>query len=271
MMKRSTLLSVAALPLAGALVMAAAMLPHVRSKAAPLVMADAAQFSPGQRSEIEGIVKDYLLSHPELLRDIMEELERRDAKADAEKAQAAIKENATEIFNSPRQVNLGSKKGDVTLVEFFDYNCAFCKRALSDMLDLLSSDGKLKVVLKEFPVLGEGSVQAAQVAVAVRMQDQTGKKYLEFHQKLLGGRGQADKARALAVAKEVGLDMGRLEKDMASEEVKATIAENFKLAEALKINGTPSYVVGSDVVVGAVGLPALREKINTSRCGKATC
>ena len=143
---------------------------------------------------------------------------------------------------------------------------------MADMLDLMKDDPKLKFVLKEFPVLGEGSTQAAQVAVAVRMQDKTGgKKYLEFHQKLLGGRGQADKARALAVAKEVGLDMARLEKDMASEEVKATLEESFKLAEALGLNGTPSYVVGSDVVIGAVGLPALKEKVNTARCGKATC
>ncbi|HEY4140750.1 MAG TPA: DsbA family protein, partial [Pseudolabrys sp.] len=112
---------------------------------------------------------------------------------------------------------------------------------------------------------------AAQVAVAVRMQDKTGKKYLDFHQKLLGGRGQADKAHAMAAAKDAGLNMAQIEKDLTSPEVKATLEENFKIAEALGMNGTPSYVIGSDVVVGAVGLPALQEKINTSRCGKATC
>jgi protein-disulfide isomerase len=120
-------------------------------------------------------------------------------------------------------------------------------------------------VLKEFPVLGQGSTEAAQVAVAVHMQDATGKKYREFHEKLLGGRGQANRARALAVAKEVGLDTAQLEKDMASDEVKATIAENLKLAEALGINGTPSYVIGSDVVVGAVGLEVLKEKVSAAR------
>jgi protein-disulfide isomerase len=139
---------------------------------------------------------------------------------------------------------------------------------MDDMLTLLKDDPKLKIVLKEFPVLGPGSVEAAQVAVAVRMQDKTGKKYLEFHQKLLGGRGQADKARALAVAKDIGLDMGRLDKDLANAEVKATLQESFKLAEALGLNGTPSYVIGDDVVIGAVGLSALKEKINTSRCGQ---
>jgi protein-disulfide isomerase len=103
------------------------------------------------------------------------------------------------------------------------------------------------------------------------MQDPTGQKYLDFHQKLLGGRGQADKSHALAAAKAAGLDMARLEKDMASPEVKTTLQENFKLAEALGMNGTPSYVIGKDVVVGAVGLDALKQKVNNARCGKATC
>src|SRR6202008_4715980 len=139
------------------------------------------------------------------------------------------------------------------------------------MLTLLKTDSNIKFVLKEFPVLGEGSVEAAHVAVAARMQDPTGKKYLDFHQKLLGGRGPADKARALAVAKDVGLDMAKLEKDMASPEAKATIEENFKLAEDMGMNGTPSYVIGKQVVIGAVGLDGLKEKINNARCGKATC
>ena len=160
---------------------------------------------------------------------------------------------------------LGNPQGKVTMVEFFDYNCAYCKRALADMLDLLRTDSDLKFVLKEFPVLGPGSVEAAHVAVAARMQDPSGKKYMEFHQKLLGGRGPADKMRALAVAKDVGFDMARLEKDMNSDEVKATIEENMKLADSLGVNGTPSYVVGDEVVVGAVGLDELRAKIKSER------
>ena len=234
--------------------------------------ARAQSFGAEQRGEIERIVREYLLAHPELLQEVLTELEKQQAAADAEKHRAAVKEHGDAIFSSARQVNLGNLQGDVTVVEFFDYNCAYCKRAMADMLDLLKTDGKLKFVLKEFPVLGEGSVQAAQVAAAVRMQDASGgKKYLEFHQKLLGGRGQADKARALAVAKEVGFDLGRIEKDMASEEAKATIEENLKLADSLGLNGTPSYVVAGDVVVGAVGLQALKEKINTARCGRAAC
>src|SRR5205807_6075419 len=194
--------------------------------------ASADNFSDAQRTDIEAIVKNYLVTHPEVLEEAMTELTKRQAAAETEKHEASIAQNSSAIFNSPRQVVLGNKDGDVTFVEFFDYNCGYCKRAMGDMLDLMKADPKLKVVLKEFPVLSQGSVEAAQVAVAVRMQDPTGKKYLDFHQKLLGGRGAADKARAMAVAKEVGLDMAKLEKDMASPEAKATIEENFKLAES---------------------------------------
>src|SRR6202045_3491963 len=233
--------------------------------------ASAQSFSDSQRSDIETIIRNYLVAHPEVLEESMAELTKRQAAAEAEKHEASVASNADTVFNSPRGVVLGNKDGDVTFVEFFDYNCGYCKRAMSDMLDLLKSDPKLKIVLKEFPVLGEGSVQAAQVAVAVRMQDKTGKKYIDFHTKLLGGRGPADKARALAAAKEAGFDMARLDKDLQSDEVKQTLEENLKLAEGLGLNGTPSYVFPAEVVAVAVGLLTLKGKVNIARCGKETC
>jgi protein-disulfide isomerase len=238
--------------------------------AAPFI-ASAVEFSSPQRTEIESIIREYLVQHPEVLQDAMAELERRQNAAQAEKGKMAVKQYSQALFYSPRQVVLGDPAGKVTFVEFFDYNCAYCKHAMNDMLTLLKDDPKLRVVLKEFPVLGPGSVEAAQVAVAVRMQDKTGKKYLQFHKELLGGRGVANRARALAVAKDVGMDMTQLQKDMQSPEVKATLEENFKLADALGLNGTPSYVIGDQVVVGAVGLPQLQQDINTARCGKASC
>jgi len=242
--------------------MACALLGLSGAGTAPL---HAQSFSDAQRGEIEGIVKTYLIAHPEVLQEVMNELDKRQADAEAAKHKDGVKQYSKVLFYSPRQVTLGNPNGDVTMVEFFDYNCGFCRRALSDMLDLMKDDPKLRVVLKEFPVLGTGSVEAAQVAVAVRMQDKDGKKYLEFHQRLLGSRGQADRAHALAAAKDAGLDMSRIEKDLASDEVKATIDENMKVAEALGLNGTPSYVIGSDVVIGAVGLAALKEKVEAAR------
>ncbi|MBX9846397.1 MAG: DsbA family protein [Xanthobacteraceae bacterium] len=233
--------------------------------------AQAQSFSGAQKSEIEKIIRDYLVSHPEVLQEAIAALEKKQAAEEAQKHQAAVKDNAELIFNSPRQVTVGNPQGDVTFVEFFDYNCGYCKRAMADMMDLMKHDPKLKVVLKEFPVLGPASVEAARVAVAVRMQDKTGKKYLEFHQKLLSGRGQVDKARAIAAAREVGLDAARIERDLNSDEVRLTLEESLKLAEKLGLNGTPSYVIGPHVVVGAVGLEQLKEKVNSARCGKATC
>ncbi|MCR6734533.1 MAG: DsbA family protein [Afipia sp.] len=235
------------------------------------VVSHAQTFTDSQRSEIQKIIKDYLVANPEVLEEMSAELTKRQTAVEVEKHRAAVKRNAETIFNSPRGVVVGNRSGDVNFVEFFDYNCGYCKRAMSDMLELMKADPKLRVVLKEFPVLGPGSVEAAQVAVAVRMQDPTGKKYLDFHQKLLNSRGQADKARAMAAAKDAGLDMARLEKDILSPEVSATLNENFKLAEDMGLNGTPSYVIGSDVVVGALGVEGLSKKISEARCGKAAC
>lgn len=200
-----------------------------------------------------------------MLQEAVNELEKRQAESDKVKNRENVKQYSQALFCSPRQVTLGDRDGDVTVVEFFDYNCGFCKQALSDLLGLMKDDPKIRVVLKEFPVLGQGSVEAAKVAVAVRMQDPGGQKYLEFHQKLLGGQGQANLARAMAAAKAVGIDMTRLKKDMESEEGKATVAENAELGKALGLNGTPSYVIGDDVAVGAVGLAALKDKVKAAR------
>jgi len=234
------------------------------------VSSRAQTFSDTQKGEIETIIKDYLIAHPEVLEQASAELEKRKQAAEAERAKTEIASHAQALFYSPRQVTIGDVKGDITLVEFFDYNCGYCKRALTDLTSIMKDDPKLRVVLKEFPVLGPGSVEAAKVAVAVRMQD-SGKKYFDFHLRLLGGRGQADLARALQAAKEAGFDMARIKKDMESDEVKTSLEENMKLAEALGLNGTPSYIVGSQVVVGAVGLDALKQKVNVARCGKTAC
>jgi protein-disulfide isomerase len=258
--------------LAGALGMLAAAPVQAQQPSGPAAAsAQQTQAPPAfTKEQIEQIVRDYLVSHPEVLEEASAELDKRKQLAEAEKAKSAIKNHSETLFNSARQVTVGNGGGDVTLVEFFDYNCGYCKRALADLTTIMKDDGKLRVVLKEFPVLGPGSVEAARVAVAVRMQDK-GKKYFDFHQRLLNGRGQADKARALAAAKEAGFDVARIEKDMNSDEVKVSLEESMKLAEALGLNGTPSYVVGEDVVVGAVGLDALKQKVNIARCGKTTC
>ena len=223
--------------------------------------------------EVGEIVKDYFLRHPEAVSQILTDvLKQRQAAAGANgktavDRSAAIAANAAALFSSPHQVTLGDPQGDVTLVEFFDYSCGFCKRALPDTLALLADDPHLKIVLKEFPILGPGSAAAARVAVAARMQDPT--KYLAFHRALLGGAGPASEQKALDAARDQGFDLARLENDMASDEVVVTIDEDMKLASALGVSGTPAYVVGKGVVVGAVGAAALKERIAQARAESA--
>jgi protein-disulfide isomerase len=187
----------------------------------------------------------------------------------------AVTDLAPKIFSSKHQVVVGNPEGKVELVEFFDYNCGYCKRALDDLAGLIKKNPDLRVILKEFPVLGPGSVEAAQVAHAVRMQF-TGDKYWTFHTKLMSARGQVGKAQALAAAKDAGADMARLAKDMDSPDIKAGLQEVMQVADALSLTGTPSYVVGSDVVVGAVGGDELQNRVNAVRdnlkkCGKSSC
>jgi protein-disulfide isomerase len=224
--------------------------------------------------EIGEIAKGYFLKHPEVIAQVLAEILKRRPVAGAATNvladhSAAIAGNAAALFTSPHQVTLGNPDGDVTLVEFFDYSCGFCKRALPDLLTLLKDDPKLKVVLKELPILGPGSLDAARVAVAVRMQDTGGGKYVAFHEALLGSPGPVGKEKALAAAKDQGLDMTRLEQDMASDEIVSTFKEDVQLASAVGITGTPGYVIGKQVVYGAVGIAELKRQITAAR-GAAT-
>lgn len=222
--------------------------------------------------EVDRIVKDYLVKNPDVLRDALAEMlkKRLPVAATSGNAQrpdqtAAVKNNAKLLYDSAHQSVLGNPRGSVTMVEFFDYNCGYCKRALDDTLTLLKDDPDLRIVLKEFPILGPASLEAARVSIAVRMQDPTGEKYLEFHRRLLAGNGHADKSGALAVAKDIGLDVARIEQDMSSDEVRASLDENVQLARAVGINGTPGYVVGNAVVAGAIGAAGLKDKIALAR------
>jgi len=253
--------------------LAAAAIPPARAQTNEAIESVVRNYLASHPEDIEKIIESYLARHPDAMQAaIMELLRKRqaaaakaatpDPKALAEKA-ALIKSNAATLFGSTHQVTLNAP-GDVTLVEFFDYNCGYCRRALPDLLALMKADPKLRIVLKELPVLGPGSAEAARIAIAVRMQDPSGAKYLEFHQRMLRG-GPADKPRALAAASALGLDMARLEIDAASDEASATLAESLALARSLGIRGTPSYVVGDAVVAGAVGYAELKLKIEAQR------
>lgn len=228
-------------------------------------------FDAQQRQAIEQIVKDYLLKNPEVLQEAIAELERRQKEEEKTAQAAALNQEREKLLNSPRSITAGNLTGDVTLVEFFDYNCGYCKRALADIRTLMKADPKLRVVLKDFPVLGPESVEASRVSLAAKQQLK-GDRLFEFHTKLMETRGRVNGERALAVAREMGLDLDKLKKDMDSPEVREALQENVGLGDKLGLSGTPAFVVGNEVIGGAVGADALRQTIaGVRQCGKAVC
>jgi protein-disulfide isomerase len=236
---------------------------------APVAHADS--LSPDQKREFGDFIKEYLVSHPEVLRAAIDSLDKHDKEVADQARLKAVQDQAGAIYRSKFQADVGNPKGNATLVEFFDYNCHFCKGALPDIAKLMKDDPNLHVVLKDFPVLGPGSVEAARVAAAVRNQLQ-GERFWDFHNKLLSMHGPIGKKEALGVAKEMGLDMAQLDKDMASKDVDDGLKETMAVADDLQINGTPTFVVGDSVVVGAVGYDELKGKVDAvHKCGHATC
>jgi protein-disulfide isomerase len=254
-------------PLARVAVLAGALL----AAGAAAAQGPGAAFTPEQRQAIGEVVKEYLLKNPEVLQEAIAELERRQAETQKVAQASALSQSRDALLNSPRDYAAGNPSGDLTLVEFFDYNCGYCKRALTDLQALMKADPKLKVVLKDFPVLGPESVEASRVALAVKKQLK-GEKLFEYHVKLMETRGRVNGERAIAVAKDMGVDTARLQKDMEAPEVKATLQENVSLGDKLGLSGTPAFVIGNEVISGAVGLEPMRRTVaGVRQCGKAVC
>ncbi len=228
-------------------------------------------FSAEQRAAIEALVKDVLLKNPEIIQEALVELEKRQQQAqiDAQK-QILVTEKAA-IFDAPHSSVAGNPQGDVTLVEFFDYNCGFCKRSLTDLQELLKADPKLRVILRDFPVLGADSVEASRVAIAVKNQIK-GDKYFAFHAALMGSRGRINGAKALEVAKEHGANVEQARRDMESPETRAAIEETVVLGDRLGLTGTPAFVLADEIIFGAVGSEQIKARIDAVRkCGKTNC
>ena len=207
----------------------------------------ASAFTPAQRKELETIIKDILLNNPEIMLEVQNALESKMDKIQAERMAVAIKEHAGELYRPAASPIVGNVKGDVPVIEFFDYNCGYCKKALSEVSRLMDKDKQVRVILKEFPILAKGSEEASRVALAAKMQG----KYWEFHRAMLESQGQANEASALRVAEKLGLDMARIKKDMASPEVKKEIDDTRQLATKMGIQGTPHFIVGDRVIAGA--------------------
>lgn len=221
------------------------------------VYADEPVFSEQQKQEMHKIIREYLITNPDVLREAFEALEQQQQIAQQEQSRANIKAHAEMLFRSERGFVYGNAEGNVTLVEFFDYNCGYCKRSLTDVMTLMDTDSNLKLVLKEFPILGPGSLFAARAAIASKKQG----KYWEFHLALMQSQGAVDENLVIQIAGEVGLDIDKLKADMDDPEVSATINESMELANAIGINGTPAFIIDDTLIPGAMGVDGLRAQI----------
>jgi len=223
------------------------------------------------RKEVEMIVRDYLLNNPEILLEVQQALDAKQKEEQRISQLGIIKEAKDDIFNSAQDGVVGNPNGKVTIVEFYDYNCGFCKRAIEDMQALTAADPELRFVLKEFPILGPDSQKAHTVSQAfLKLMPE---KYGEFHNQLLGGHGRAGEASAIKIAVSLGADEAKLREAMKDPAINETFAKTYDLANKLSITGTPSYVVGNEVVFGALGKEVLAEKIVAAKTclTDATC
>jgi protein-disulfide isomerase len=214
-----------------------------------------------QKGQIEKIVHDYLIAHPEVIKEAIIALQ---AKEDAQKADdqsQAVTAHKGELFSDAATPVAGNPIGDVTLVEFFDYHCPYCKAVAEPLAQLLQEDKGVRLVLKEFPILGDDSKLASKAALAAVAQG----KYWEFHQALLDHRGAFDMDTLKAIAAKVGIDTKKLVADMSDAKTEPLIDNNHKLADALDIGATPTFVIGDQVVEGAVPLDQLKALIKKAR------
>lgn len=238
--------------------------------AAAVLPATANALDEKQKQEIGAFIKEYLIANPEIMLEVQDALEQKQQEARLKQASAAIAENKDALFSSSHDIALGNPKGDVTIVEFFDYNCGYCKRALSDMDEILANDKNVRFVLKEFPILGPESMAAHKVSYAFRTL--APEKYGEFHRTLMAAPGRHGEESAMEVAVSLGVSEDAIRKQMAESPNDAAVKEAYELATSLGITGTPSYIVGEEAVFGAIGHQTIAEKVaNVRSCGKATC
>lgn len=219
--------------------------------------------SPERKAEIEALVRDYILQHPEIILESVAIMQAREEAQKSQSAKQALVDNRDALERDPGDPVLGNPDGDVTIVEFFDYQCGYCKTMMQPLLDLVHADGNIRLILKEFPILGPASETASLASLAAARQD----KYMEFHIALLALRGRLSPEAIWQVALETGLDVDTLKADMADPALQTQIRKSFKLAQALEIQGTPAFTIGTHVVPGAVSKEQLAELVAEARAG----
>jgi len=216
-----------------------------------------------EREKIESVVRDYILENPEIIIQAIQSLREREERDSRDRAQANLVKLQGELLNDPDTPVGANPKGDVTIVEFFDYRCGFCKRVFPDIVKLIDNDKNIRFVYKEFPILGPDSVTASKAGLAAWILDKS--KYEAFHKIMMVAKGALPESQVMSYAAKSGYDTKALKKIMQEPRINALIEKNFNLAKALDINGTPAFIIGNEVIRGAVDLKTLKTLVSQAR------
>ncbi len=239
---------------------AIALFSSIMATTLPVHAADA-PLSAEQAEAVRVLIRETLQKNPEIVMEAIRTFQVEQAKAEKEANKHVLARSQEQLLNDPTSPILGNPEGDVSLVEFFDYRCGYCKRVFPSVMKLLKDDGNIRYVIKEFPILGPDSEFASRAALAAQEQG----KYLELHVALMKTPGALSKDKVLGIAKSIGLDMDKLKKDLGSEKVNKALANNFSLAQSLGISGTPAFVIGGELAPGAIGIERMADMIKKAR------
>ena len=222
-------------------------------------------FSPAEEEAVRQLVRDYLLSNPEVLIEAARIYRERQQEIQQQQARDVLTSRRDELDRDPDSPVLGNPDGDVVVVEFFDYRCPYCVRVAAPLREAIEDDGNIRLVMKEFPILGPDSVLAARMALASVKQD----KYEDLHFAFMSASGKLTEEAAFKIAERVGLEMDRLRRDMEDPAIEEMLQRNFSLAQALQINGTPGFVIGNEIVRGAIDMKTLRQIVGKTRANSS--
>lgn len=214
-----------------------------------------------EEERVRQLVRETLLDNPEILMEAMQILQARQQEAQQLRQQSALDSVKDSFAKGPLTPIGGNPEGDVVLVEFFDYQCGYCKRVFPSVQEALKKDGNVKMIFKEFAILGPESVVAARAALAAHKQD----RYLDMHNALMGAHGRLSEKKIMGIAKDVGLDVDQLKADMNSPEVTAELANTRQLAEELQLTGTPGFIIGNKIFPGAIPTERIMKAIEKAR------
>jgi protein-disulfide isomerase len=228
---------------------------------------DGAAASPGmtdqEKQRFDALVRQYILDHPEVVIESLQAYQARQRAEEQKESQAALMSLKDELESDPSTPVAGNAQGDVTIVEFFDYRCGYCKKVFPSIQEMIKTDGNIRYVFKEFPVLGPDSVTASRASLAVwNLQPD---KYFPFHTALLEARGNLTEKRILQIAEQVGLDPAQVREGMDDPKVEETLQKNFALGRQIKVNGTPAFIIDGQLVPGAIDLATMKQLVAAAR------